>query len=333
MGRSLCRQGCGRYFRPSRRDADRRGARQPRGDGAVAGSRERAPDRSLLFANCVDFDTNFGHRRDVSGYANARGIRRLHPTAAHRDEAGGCRDHHGRSRRESRLFPGSDHTREHRARLRRLDHLTDRALRVRGYRPAPAGHLGLQALAARNLIPLAGLRLTHGRGRFCVKRFSGLGRIPVLNHHDDGRRSHGRTMATIKDLVAKVGVSVATVSNVLNDKPERRRDGACRRVGGEGAGMAASRDTGHAQRPHARDRPGSPGPDQPLFPAARPDGGEHRPRPGTPGVSHRQSGLRRGGGRRLDPALAARGRWRHLVPGRTRTYRPRCALSKTRRVD
>jgi phosphopentomutase len=30
-----------------------------------------APDRSLLFANCVDFDTNFGHRRDVRGYAEA----------------------------------------------------------------------------------------------------------------------------------------------------------------------------------------------------------------------------------------------------------------------
>ncbi len=28
-------------------------------------------DGSLLFANCVDFDTNFGHRRDVSGYARA----------------------------------------------------------------------------------------------------------------------------------------------------------------------------------------------------------------------------------------------------------------------
>lgn len=30
-----------------------------------------ASDGSLLFANCVDFDTNFGHRRDVSGYARA----------------------------------------------------------------------------------------------------------------------------------------------------------------------------------------------------------------------------------------------------------------------
>ena len=30
-----------------------------------------APEGSLLFANCVDFDTLFGHRRDVAGYARA----------------------------------------------------------------------------------------------------------------------------------------------------------------------------------------------------------------------------------------------------------------------
>ena len=30
-----------------------------------------APDGSLTFANFVEFDTNFGHRRDVSGYARA----------------------------------------------------------------------------------------------------------------------------------------------------------------------------------------------------------------------------------------------------------------------
>jgi transcriptional regulator with XRE-family HTH domain len=42
-------------------------------------------------------------------------------------------------------------------------------------------------------------------------------------------------MATIKDLAAKVGVSVATVSNVLNDKPNvgatvRRRSSAIGRI-------------------------------------------------------------------------------------------------------
>jgi phosphopentomutase len=30
-----------------------------------------APEKSLIFANFVDFDTNFGHRRDVPGYAAA----------------------------------------------------------------------------------------------------------------------------------------------------------------------------------------------------------------------------------------------------------------------
>lgn len=30
-----------------------------------------APDRSLIFANFVDFDSAYGHRRDIEGYANA----------------------------------------------------------------------------------------------------------------------------------------------------------------------------------------------------------------------------------------------------------------------
>ena len=32
---------------------------------------ENAPDGSLTFANFVEFDTEFGHRRDVAGYARA----------------------------------------------------------------------------------------------------------------------------------------------------------------------------------------------------------------------------------------------------------------------
>jgi phosphopentomutase len=32
---------------------------------------ENAADGSLTFANFVEFDTNFGHRRDVAGYARA----------------------------------------------------------------------------------------------------------------------------------------------------------------------------------------------------------------------------------------------------------------------
>ena len=37
----------------------------------------RLPERGLLFANFVDLDTDFGHRRDVAGYA--AGIERLDP--------------------------------------------------------------------------------------------------------------------------------------------------------------------------------------------------------------------------------------------------------------
>jgi phosphopentomutase len=32
---------------------------------------DQAPDNSLVFTNLVDFDMEFGHRRDVPGYANA----------------------------------------------------------------------------------------------------------------------------------------------------------------------------------------------------------------------------------------------------------------------
>jgi phosphopentomutase len=74
---------------------------------------DEAPDKSLSFVNFVDFDMHFGHRRDVSGYANA--LRELDArlpefigklkegdlvviTADH-----GC----------DPTWPGSDHTREH----------------------------------------------------------------------------------------------------------------------------------------------------------------------------------------------------------------------------
>jgi phosphopentomutase len=72
-----------------------------------------APEGSLLFANCVDFDTNFGHRRDVSGYARAleefddyvpplRGAMRAGDVAIITADHG-C----------DPTFPGSDHTREY----------------------------------------------------------------------------------------------------------------------------------------------------------------------------------------------------------------------------
>ncbi len=72
-----------------------------------------APDRALVFTNFVDFDTLYGHRRDVDGYADAleafdarlpEFLQALRPgdlaliTADH-----GC----------DPTWPGSDHTREH----------------------------------------------------------------------------------------------------------------------------------------------------------------------------------------------------------------------------
>ncbi len=72
-----------------------------------------APDRSLLFANCVDFDTNFGHRRDVSGYAGALeefdGYVPLLRAAMQPDDVGIITADHGCDP----TFPGSDHTREY----------------------------------------------------------------------------------------------------------------------------------------------------------------------------------------------------------------------------
>lgn len=74
---------------------------------------QTAPERSLIFTNFVDFDSAYGHRRDVAGYAAALELldkrlpefeRNMRPgdiaiiTADH-----GC----------DPTWPGSDHTREH----------------------------------------------------------------------------------------------------------------------------------------------------------------------------------------------------------------------------
>jgi phosphopentomutase len=72
-----------------------------------------APDGSLLFANCVDFDTNFGHRRDVSGYARALEefdgyVPSLRDTMRPGDVGIITADHGC-----DPTFPGSDHTREY----------------------------------------------------------------------------------------------------------------------------------------------------------------------------------------------------------------------------
>jgi phosphopentomutase len=74
---------------------------------------DEAPEGSLSFVNFVDFDMHFGHRRDVSGYANAlRELDARLPEFIGKLKAGdlvvitadhGC----------DPTWPGSDHTREH----------------------------------------------------------------------------------------------------------------------------------------------------------------------------------------------------------------------------
>lgn len=72
-----------------------------------------APDGSLLFANCGDFDTHFGHRRDVSGYAGALeefdGVLPSLRSAMRPRDIGIITADHGCDP----TFPGSDHTREY----------------------------------------------------------------------------------------------------------------------------------------------------------------------------------------------------------------------------
>ena len=73
---------------------------------------DEAGDQSIVFANFVDFDMLFGHRRDVAGYANAlEAFDRRLPELIKKLRAGdlvfatadhGC----------DPTFPGHDHTRE-----------------------------------------------------------------------------------------------------------------------------------------------------------------------------------------------------------------------------
>ena len=74
---------------------------------------DSAPDRALVFVNFVDFDSSFGHRRDVAGYAAALEAfdRRLPEFAARlrpRDLALITADHGC-----DPTWTGTDHTREH----------------------------------------------------------------------------------------------------------------------------------------------------------------------------------------------------------------------------
>ena len=72
-----------------------------------------APEQSLIFVNFVDFDQNFGHRRDVAGYANALQAldARLPEFMAlmQPDDLAVIAADHGCDP----TWPGSDHTREH----------------------------------------------------------------------------------------------------------------------------------------------------------------------------------------------------------------------------
>jgi phosphopentomutase len=72
-----------------------------------------APDQSLVFTNFVDFDSSYGHRRDVTGYAKAlETFDSLLPKfehAMHADDIAIIAADHGCDPTR----PGSDHTREH----------------------------------------------------------------------------------------------------------------------------------------------------------------------------------------------------------------------------
>jgi len=72
-----------------------------------------AENKTLIFVNFVDFDSHFGHRRDVAGYANAleefdKRIPELEAIMQEDDIALITADHGC-----DPTFPGSDHTREH----------------------------------------------------------------------------------------------------------------------------------------------------------------------------------------------------------------------------
>jgi phosphopentomutase len=80
---------------------------------ATAQAFESCGDRSLVFTNLVDFDQDFGHRRDVAGYADALErfdalLPRLTGLLGEGDLLILTADHGN-----DPTWPGSDHTREH----------------------------------------------------------------------------------------------------------------------------------------------------------------------------------------------------------------------------
>ncbi|MCL5272717.1 MAG: phosphopentomutase [Gammaproteobacteria bacterium] len=80
---------------------------------ATLAAMKTAPEGSLVFTNFVDFDSSYGHRRDVAGYAHALEAfdARLPELAAilRSDDIVVIAADHGCDP----TFPGSDHTREH----------------------------------------------------------------------------------------------------------------------------------------------------------------------------------------------------------------------------
>ncbi len=80
---------------------------------AMLSSIKTAEDKTLIFVNFVDFDSHFGHRRNVAGYANAieefdKRLPELEAIMQSGDVALITADHGC-----DPTFPGSDHTREH----------------------------------------------------------------------------------------------------------------------------------------------------------------------------------------------------------------------------
>ena len=103
-----------------------------------------APERSIVMANFVDFDSSYGHRRDVAGYAAGleyfdRRLPELYPLLRDDDVAVLAADHGC-----DPTWSGSDHTREHVPVL------------IYGKRVAP-GSLGVRATFADVGQTLAGL--------------------------------------------------------------------------------------------------------------------------------------------------------------------------------
>ena len=80
---------------------------------ATLASMDVAPEGSLVFTNFVDFDSSYGHRRDITGYANAleafdARLPELEAMLQPNDIVVIAADHGC-----DPTFPGSDHTREH----------------------------------------------------------------------------------------------------------------------------------------------------------------------------------------------------------------------------